>query len=88
MPKRSRKPASGEVNQIARSAVDQVTGVSTPKPRKKAARKKPEKAKDPHAVALGRKGGLKGGPARAAKLTKKQLSESARRAALARWTAR
>jgi hypothetical protein len=41
--------------------------------------------KDPAAVALGRKGGLKGGPARAAKLTKEQRSESARKAARARW---
>jgi len=41
--------------------------------------------KDPAAVALGRKGGLKGGPARAAKLTKRQRSESARKAARARW---
>ena len=47
---------------------------------------KPEDAgKDPAAVALGRKGGLKGGPARAAKLTKEQRSESARKAARARW---
>jgi hypothetical protein len=41
--------------------------------------------KDPAAVALGRKGGKKGGPARAAKLTPKQRSESARRAVQARW---
>jgi hypothetical protein len=41
--------------------------------------------KNPHAVALGRKGGLKGGPARAQKLTAKQRSESARKAAKARW---
>jgi hypothetical protein len=41
--------------------------------------------KDPAAVALGRKGGLKGGKARAAKMTKKQRSESARKAATARW---
>ena len=47
----------------------------------KAARKK-----DPAAVALGRKGGKKGGPARAAKLTPKQRSESARKAVQARWT--
>jgi hypothetical protein len=46
----------------------------------KAARKK-----DPAAVALGRKGGKKGGPARAAKLTPKQRSESARKAVQARW---
>jgi hypothetical protein len=41
--------------------------------------------KDPAAVALGRKGGKKGGPARAAKLTPKQRSASARKAVLARW---
>ena len=43
------------------------------------------KRKNPAAVALGRKGGKKGGPARAAKLSKEQLVESARKAALARW---
>jgi len=43
------------------------------------------KRKDPAAVALGRKGGKKGGPARAAKLTPEQRSESARRAVQARW---
>jgi hypothetical protein len=43
------------------------------------------KRKDPAAVALGRKGGKKGGPARAAKLTAEQRSESARRAVQARW---
>jgi len=41
--------------------------------------------KDPAAVALGRKGGLKGGRARADKLTAEQRSEIARRAAAARW---
>lgn len=41
--------------------------------------------KNPSAVALGRKGGLKGGPARAAKLTPEQRSESARKAVEARW---
>jgi len=47
---------------------------------------KTAKKKDPAAVALGRKGGKKGGPARAAKLTPKQRSESARKAVQARWT--
>jgi hypothetical protein len=47
---------------------------------------KAAKKKDPAAVALGRKGGKRGGPARAAKLTPKQRSESARRAVQARWT--
>src|ERR1700679_145009 len=43
------------------------------------------KRKNPAAVALGRKGGKKGGPARAAKLTPAQRSESARKAVQARW---
>ena len=34
---------------------------------------------------LGRRGGLKGGPARAAKMTPEERSESARKAAKARW---
>jgi hypothetical protein len=34
---------------------------------------------------LGRRGGLKGGPARAAKMTPEERSESARKAANARW---
>ncbi len=41
--------------------------------------------KNPYAVALGRKGGLKGGPARAASMTPEERSESARKAVLARW---
>ncbi|OHA20239.1 MAG: hypothetical protein A2849_02880 [Candidatus Taylorbacteria bacterium RIFCSPHIGHO2_01_FULL_51_15] len=46
------------------------------------------KKKNPAAVALGRLGGLKGGPARAKKLSKKRLSEIARQAVNARWAAR
>jgi hypothetical protein len=41
--------------------------------------------KNAAAVALGRRGGLRGGPARAAKLTAEQRSKSARKAVLARW---
>ena len=44
--------------------------------------------KNPAAVALGRLGGKKGGPARAKKLTAEQRSEIARRAAEARWRSR
>jgi hypothetical protein len=44
--------------------------------------------KDPLAVLLGRRGGLKGGPARAAKLTAKERSTSAKKAAQARWSRR
>ena len=42
--------------------------------------------KNAAAVALGRRGGKKGGPARAAKLTPEQRSESARKAVCARWS--
>lgn len=42
--------------------------------------------KNPAAVALGRLGGLRGGPALAAKLTPAQRKASARKAALARWS--
>lgn len=50
---------------------------------------KPEnQGKDPLAVELGRRGGLKGGKARAKKMTKKQRSEAARKAAKARWRKR
>jgi hypothetical protein len=41
--------------------------------------------KNPNAVALGRRGGLKGGPARAAKLSAEERSKIARAAADARW---
>jgi hypothetical protein len=44
-----------------------------------------QKRKNPAAVALGRKGGKKGGPARAASMTAEERSESARRAVAARW---
>ncbi len=41
--------------------------------------------KNPNAVALGRLGGLKGGRARAEKLSAKKRKEIARKAAVARW---
>jgi hypothetical protein len=44
-----------------------------------------EPMKDPAAVELGRKGGLKGGKARAAKLSPEERSAIARKAAQARW---
>lgn len=45
----------------------------------------PENPKDPAAVSLGRRGGLKGGVARAAKMTPAERSASASKAARARW---
>jgi hypothetical protein len=41
--------------------------------------------KDPAAVALGRKGGLKGGRARADRMSAEQRADIARKAAKARW---
>lgn len=75
MPDRSRKRPT-DVNALARSIVDEATGESPADP---------YEGKDPAAVELGRRGGLKGGKARAAKLTPEQRAESARKAAQARW---
>ena len=47
--------------------------------------REPERKKNPAAVALGRLGGLKGGKARATRLSANERSEIARRAAIARW---
>lgn len=77
MPDRSRKRPT-DLNQLAASIVEDATS-DTPDP---------DDGKDPNAVALGRKGGLKGGKARAAKLTAKQRSEIAKKAAAARWEKR
>ena len=71
MPKRSRK--TSDPNSLAASIVDLATGDDLG-------------GKDPAAVALGRRGGLKGGPARAKAMTAKQRSESAKKAARARWS--
>jgi hypothetical protein len=49
------------------------------------ARRSPSRALNPHAAALGRLGGLKGGPARAAALSPERRREIARRAARKRW---
>jgi hypothetical protein len=75
MPERSRKRPT-DVNQLAASIVGDAVG-DVPVVE--------EDGKDPAAVALGRKGGLKGGKARAAKMTPEQRSEAARKAAAARW---
>jgi hypothetical protein len=67
-------------HELAKSIVDQATGEAEPEPEPK-----PDPDKDPAAVALGRKGGKKGGKARAANMTPEERSEAARKAALARW---
>jgi hypothetical protein len=79
MAKKTRKKL--DFNQIARKIVDQATSDKPAEPVKK-----PEKAKDPEAVERGRKGGLKGGNARAAKMTAEQRKASAKKAIHARWS--
>lgn len=65
-----------DVNQLAAFVVAKATAepipISGPK-------------KNPAAVALGRLGGLKGGPARKARLSDERRSEIAKKAAKARW---
>lgn len=77
MPKRSSKTGKRrDVNEIAKAIVDQVTGNVEPEP---------DDGKNPAAVALGRLGGKKGGPARANALSKSERSAIAKKAAQARW---
>ena len=66
-----------DLNQLAKRIVDEATGEApiTPAP--------PEKNKA--AQELGRLGGIKGGAARASKLTPEQRSDIAKKAAAKRW---
>ena len=75
MPKRSRKNPAVEA--IPSGAIIQESQPDT--------EPTPVAEKNPAAVALGKLGGKKGGPARAAKLTKEQRSTIAKKAAAARW---
>jgi len=78
MPKRSSKKKNiRDTNVLASSIIEQATGETSPKPE--------DANKNPAAVALGRLGGLKGGKARADKLTPEQRREIARKAAMKRW---
>ena len=65
-----------DVNQIAYSIMQAIANDEVPQT---------ADGKNPFAVALGRKGGLIGGKARAASMTPQARSESARKAAMSRW---
>jgi hypothetical protein len=80
MPNRSRKQQHGrpDLNQVAARIVAEATGAVEKTP-------DPDVGKDPAAVSLGRRGGLVGGKARAAKLSKKRRQEIAKKAAATRW---
>jgi hypothetical protein len=85
MPKRSRKP-SGDFNVNAARVVAQATGQEPLNGKQRPKPPNPQvPKKNPHAVALGRRGGKVGGPARAKALTAKERSEIALKAARARW---
>jgi hypothetical protein len=81
MRKRSRKQEPEDINQIAHRMAQHVIEATEPDLSDEDTRKR-------LAQALGRLGGLKGGPARAAKLTDAQKRESASKAARARWAKR
>lgn len=81
MKRPGRKPKVLDPIQFAAAVLEAVTG----EPVGPAPKEETGPAKDPAAVALGRKGGLKGGPARAKKLGKKKLKAAAKKAAAARW---
>ncbi len=71
-PKRPR-----DVNELAARLVELATDPDATDER--------DDGKDPAAVSLGRRGGLKGGKARAAKLSPEERSAIAKKAAAARW---
>jgi hypothetical protein len=73
----ARKPRPRDPAQLAKLIVDIATGEVTDEP--------DDTGKNPAAVALGRLGGLKGGRARAERMTKQERSAIARAAAQARW---
>lgn len=76
--KRKKRPR--DANKLAKSIVDIATGeVEDREPTPE------EQGKDPAAVSLGRRGGLKGGNARAKALSAKRRSEIAKGAATTRW---
>ena len=77
MPKRSsKKKRPADANKLAHQIVQESIS-EAPEPE--------DDGKNPAAVALGRLGGLKGGKARAKKLSKKRRVEIAKKAASARW---
>lgn len=76
------KKKTSDVNTTAFQILQSVTGQPNETHTKK---KSAQPEKNPAAVALGRLGGLKGGKARAEKLSTKKRSEIAKKAAKTRW---
>jgi hypothetical protein len=83
MPDRSKRPR--DPNQLAYQIMLESTGQAPKYDPLAEAPKAVDPSKNPHAVALGRLGGLKGGVARAASLGPRKRSQIAAKAAKARW---
>jgi hypothetical protein len=77
-----KKRATSDVNVTAFEILQAVAGEAAEKPTKK---KPADSEKNPAAVALGRLGGRKGGPARAKKLSPHKRKAIAKLAAKVRW---
>lgn len=77
-PKGEKRPADviGAAVMVARIATGEIED------------RKAESDKDPAAVSLGRRGGIKGGKARASKLSPEKRKSIARKAAKSRWRKR
>jgi hypothetical protein len=82
------KKKSSDVNVTAFEILQAVTGEPSISRYGKSAKKKDLPAKNPAAVALGRLGGLKGGKARAEKLSPRKRIAIAKKAAKLRWAAK
>jgi hypothetical protein len=85
MPDRSKKVRPRDPNQLAYQIMLESTGQAPKFDPSEPIVKPIDPTKNPHAVALGRLGGLKGGEARAAALSPRKRSQIAARAAKARW---
>ncbi|MCX5722131.1 MAG: hypothetical protein NT179_08905 [Nitrospirae bacterium] len=82
-----KKKPSKDVNVTAFEILQAVTGEPADSSHNgKPAKKKDLQDKNPAAVALGRLGGLKGGKARASKLSPNKRKQIAKKAANARWS--
>lgn len=86
MGERSRKKRDHDFSTLAFRVVQEATAEPGSALNEPAQRDPTPEERHAAAVALGRLGGLKGGKARARKLTAEQRRESARKAARARWS--
>jgi len=84
MQNRSSKRRRSDPNVVTFRTMQRIAVSEGRTPRSEAHERPP---KNPAAVALGRLGGLKGGKARAEKLSARRRAEIAKKAARARWTA-